>query len=244
MGAPALQQLLLDEGVVDAVTLASAAARADREQLSLVEVLIDEGALEEDELAELAASAMSTVVVDLEQGEVDEECAELVGREIARRHLLLPVAADPSGKSLRVAFANPLDPEAVEVVQQLTGLGVQPLVATVSGIKDAIARAFDEDEGTQLDASRTFVVGSRPTRVVAAPGAPSETKIASELPAEVTRRVDESALRGDGTNPLHRLEAAATMEQRHEALLLALIDRGVLSRADYEAALRRLLGRG
>jgi hypothetical protein len=42
---------------------------------------------------------------------------------------------------------------------------------------------------------------------------------------------------------MHRLEHEAPMEQRHEALLLTLIDAGVLTRSDYIAALRRLKGR-
>jgi hypothetical protein len=46
-----------------------------------------------------------------------------------------------------------------------------------------------------------------------------------------------------GTAPMHRLEHEAPMEQRHEALLLTLIDAGVLTRSDYIAALRRLKGR-
>lgn len=45
------------------------------------------------------------------------------------------------------------------------------------------------------------------------------------------------------TAPVIRMEAQATVEQRVEALLLALIERGALTRAEYLDALRRLLSR-
>jgi hypothetical protein len=57
----------------------------------------------------------------------------------------------------------------------------------------------------------------------------------------LSERTDE--LRAPATAPLVRMEARATTEQRMEALLLALIERGVLTRADYLDALRRLLER-
>lgn len=43
------------------------------------------------------------------------------------------------------------------------------------------------------------------------------------------------------TSPLHHLEGEATMAQRHEALLLALVERGLITHADYAASLKRLL---
>jgi hypothetical protein len=50
-------------------------------------------------------------------------------------------------------------------------------------------------------------------------------------------------LKAPVTAPLIRMEAQATAEQRVEALLLALIEQGVLTRAEYLDALRRLLVR-
>lgn len=59
-----------------------------------------------------------------------------------------------------------------------------------------------------------------------------------DLPRETTARIEVA--RSD-TAPLSRLELGATPEQRVEALLLALIDKGILTRAEYAEALRRLL---
>ncbi len=45
------------------------------------------------------------------------------------------------------------------------------------------------------------------------------------------------------TVPMHRIEHEATLEQRLDALLLAVIESGAISRADYTRALHRLLRR-
>ena len=73
----------------------------------------------------------------------------------------------------------------------------------------------------------------------------------SSSPHQSTRRVATGGRRRTEppseeiprTMPVHRLEQEATIEQRHEALLLTLIEKGVITRAEYGDALKRLLGR-
>lgn len=55
------------------------------------------------------------------------------------------------------------------------------------------------------------------------------------------RAILEAAIPGSDTSPILRLSPEATLAQKHEALLLALIEAGVISRDDYERALLRLL---
>ena len=144
---------------------------------------------------------------------------------MARQNHLLPVAG-PTGGKLRVVFVNPLDSDAADAVEEVTGLLIQRQVGTLTGVRAAIHRIY----------------AGRTTRVVRA---------SSEMAPEITRRVQApgSDAKGEGvskdTAPLHRLEQEATIEQRHEALLLALIERGAIGRVDYHDALKRLLsGRG
>lgn len=190
--------------------------RAAQRSEPFVRVAVEAGLAEEDAIAELAARALDTHVVELDRGELDEESVRLVPAALARRYLFVPLAPDPSGESIRVVFADPLDAAAVEAAREATGLGIQPLVATVSGVTAAIDRVYG---GVTED-----------TRVLPR----------AELPADATRRLEG----GEQTQPLHRLEDGATAEQRHEALLLSLIDAGVVTRAQYLDALRRLLGKG
>ncbi len=228
-----LVDLLESEGLAERLALSRARAKAERTRAPLVAVLVDAQAVAEDGLADALARAVGSVVIDVDHGELDEESVGLVPEAIARRHLLVAVALDPDGQSLRVAFANPLDQAAVDAVRDVTGLELQPLVATVSAVRAAIERAYHT------------------TRSIEAPGHRGADD--ADMVPEITRRVEvppgDATIRprppepSIGTAPLYRMEHEATIEQRHEALLLALVEAGVITRADYLAALQRLLGR-
>ncbi len=215
-----LAQLVIDRLGASEDQVRTALDAAESSGRPFVQVAVELNLLEEDEVAELAARELSTVVVELDLGELDDDSVALVPSEVARRYLFVPLAPDPSGESIRVVFADPLDPGAVEAARNSTGLGIQPLVATVSGLLSALDRAYG---GTPEEDTR--VLRTR------------------ELPAESTQRVGSHAAIDPSTAPLHRLEDEATIEQRIEAMLLALIDKGLLTRAEYFESLRRLLGR-
>ena len=226
-----LFSLLLDEGVAPREALSAARATAEEEGRAIASVLVEGGAVPEDVFADVVARALGSVVIDVELGALDPDSVQLVTEELARRYLLIPVARGPGGSSLRVAFANPLDEDAIAAVREHTALEVDPLVATVSGVQAAIDREFS----------------GRDTRVIRAPKGrelvPEDTR-RMELPAVARDVVAETAAhRPSQTSPLHRLEQDATAEQRHEALLLALIEAGAITRSDYLAALKRLMGR-
>lgn len=207
-----LEDLLVQEGVaVPAERLRRILDGAAESGEHAVAALVDKGVIAEDVLAEVLARACSTVVVDLERAP-DVEAAQRIPHTLALEQLALPVSSSPGGK-LRVAFANPLDMAARELVEAAVGGPVQPLVAPVSGLRRAIAHAYK--------GRTTGVHKTRP-----------------EIPSEQTRKMEAPSL---DTAPLHRLEEEATIEQRFEALLLALIERGVITRADYAAALKRLV---
>lgn len=210
-----LDELLIREGVAAPPDeIRAVLVRAQEQERNPVELLVEEGVVVEDVLAEVLARATGTIVVDLE-GELDVRAADYVSKRIAIENLLVPVSVPNDGK-VRVAFANPLDEAARERVEDNVGQKVQVLVGTISGIQQAIEKAY----------------AGRTTRVLSADSS-------LDIQPEITRRV--MAPSSGDTSPLLRLEAQATIEQRHEALLLALVERGILTRADYYDALKRLL---
>lgn len=212
VGGMDLEELLVQEGVAAAPEqIRSALELAERDGRHPAAALVEEGIVSEDVLADLLARASGSVVVDFEQGAIDAEAPHIVSGTVAREFLLLPVAA--GGGKVRCAFVNPLDRDAVRAVENASRLPVQPLVGTLSGLRQAIERAY---------AGRT-------------------TRVVREMPHEITRKVAGLSMSEQGTSPVYRLEEEATIEQRHEALLLALIERGLLTRADYTEALKRLL---
>lgn len=197
----------------DAAECGAARGMAQEEGVALVQILVERGLVEPDALAERLAEVVGTVVVELGRGELDVTVLPLVGAELAWRHLLIPIA--PAGASLSVAFADPLDRAALRAIKEATGRGIEPLVAPLGELRESLTRHY----------------GPAP-----APAAPAP------ISSETTQRVEGIAFEASATQPLHRIEDEATMAQRHRALVLALVDAGVLTHEGYLAALRRVLG--
>lgn len=221
--------LLAREGMVATSEVAALRRRSG----PVIAAPFDAGLIADDVLADFVAREAGTVVIDLDQGTLEHDAVRLLGEENARRHLAVVVAVEPGGRSVRAAFANPLDAQAIAAVAGATGRSVRAMVGTISGIRGVIDREY----------------GQSSTRVIEA-----VERLAPEMQHESTRRVASVRERGGSaettstdeiprTLPVHRLEQEATIEQRHEALLLALIEKGVLTRAEYGDALKRLLGR-
>lgn len=213
--------MIVAEGLVEPAAFEAARVASVEGARPLVEVLVDRGLVAEDVLADALARAAGRTVVDLATGPLDAEVVHLVPEEVARRYLAVPVAPDRLTASLRVAFVDPFDTAAIAAVQEVTGLDVDVLVTTVSAVRALLDRQYG-----RVERSARFVVAFDK----------------DALEPETTRRTDDTSRTSLATAPAHRITEDATPEQRHEALLLALIEAGVLTRADYVAALRRLLG--
>lgn len=194
---------------------------------------VDASLVGDDVLADLIARELGTVVIDLDEGMLDASAIQLVPEAVARTAHAVGVLAEPGRNAVQVAFANPLDARAIAQIADATGLRVQPLVAPLSAVRRALDREY----------------GGAPV-----PEAVLARRQRENMPAESTQRLGaerrerrsgerSEELKAPVTAPLIRMEARATAEQRVEALLLALIERGALTRADYLDALRRLLER-
>lgn len=264
MASPDLRPLLTREGLLDAAVLAS---RLPRTGVLDAAEAVDSKLVGEDQLADLLAREAGSVVIDLDQGTLEAEAVALISATLARKSLAIPVALEPGGSALQVAFANPLDTGNLAAIAASTGCTVRALVATVTAIRRALDREYgpetsptqvldtrrkssrpepptidsdddvSSDGGTATEESGRFATdGSRGIDG----GARREGEPSAEqpIPSESTRRLAEQ---GPVTLPLHLLESEASMEQRFEALLLALVERGAVARSDYAEALRRLL---
>ncbi|GAB4212058.1 MAG: hypothetical protein OHK0013_34380 [Sandaracinaceae bacterium] len=196
---------------------------------------VDAGLVGDDVLADLIARELGTVVIDLDQGMLERDAIQLVPEDVARAAHAVAVLAEPTRNAIQVAFANPLDPRAVHQVSAATGLRVQPLVAPLSAVRRALDREYGGapvPESVLAARKRVEMVAESTQRLGLGGGEGSRP-----------RDLRSEELKAPVTAPLIRMEAQATTEQRVEALLLALIERGVLTRADYLDALRRLLSR-
>ena len=78
--------------------------------------------------------------IDLAAYEIAREALALVPRDVCKRHGVIPVSR--IGESLVVAMANPNDRAALDALASLTGLKIEPVLATADEISAAIAKYY------------------------------------------------------------------------------------------------------
>jgi hypothetical protein len=132
-----------------------AQALANDEGLALDAALVRSGALTEEQLVNAMAGECWVPQLRVDKYPIRKKALGTISADEARRFCVLPV--DKLGSILNLAMVNPLDQEAIRIIESKTGLDVKKVVATRSEIEQAIARYYDQEaEIPAGDASRSF----------------------------------------------------------------------------------------
>ena len=138
---PLLVRLLLKYDKLKEENLKAVQEAMNKSTDSIEEAIIMTDIVTDVDIAEVYSQEFHLPLIDREEEfKVDRELAELVGEHICREHTLIPLVRDKD--TLLVALANPTDISSIEQVQLSTGLIVNPLVASISIIHEAIGEAF------------------------------------------------------------------------------------------------------
>jgi type IV pilus assembly protein PilB len=139
-----LEELLLEEGLIDHVGLRQLQQRVESRGLSLVRLVLEAGVVREERLASLLAFRTGLPRVNLRVEAIDEEALREIPYHLADHHRLIPLSIEleASHRRLRLAMADPLDWEAVEVVELSTGCVVERTIALGSEITEAMQRHY------------------------------------------------------------------------------------------------------
>ena len=136
---PALRAVvsaLRSRGMSDEV-LQQALTTAEMTSRPLRTVLVDDQIVTEFQLASAVAEAYGVEAVELSSFPIDPAAMSKVPLTLARRHRMLPIAANET--TISVAVTDPGDVLALDDIRAATGLVVRPLVVT----KDDLDRLLD-----------------------------------------------------------------------------------------------------
>jgi hypothetical protein len=211
-----LADIVAAEHLVAPARLAVAARHATATGEPLLVVLIESEHIAEAALT--AALARHVGQAPIAIGDIDDDALREVPHDLARSRRLVPIAVTTprdGPRLLTVAMADPTDRETILEVETASGCRVEPLLAPLTAIEDAVRRAY---RGVV-----TMVMRPEERRL------PFGGDLAVTRPAFVTQ-------------PHHRLDDDAPLELRHRALLELLVAKGLISLDEYQRELRRLLG--
>jgi type IV pilus assembly protein PilB len=111
---------------------------------SLSTILVKLGVLKEERLLAFFSEIYETPACDLDDCEIDASAVRMIPPDVASKFQVVPVAR--SGRTLRVAMANPANIFAIDDIKFITGHEVEVLVSTEGQIKRAIDRCYGSME--------------------------------------------------------------------------------------------------
>jgi type IV pilus assembly protein PilB len=139
-----LGELLLDRGAITQSQL-DQALNVQRDKGGLIgEIMVELGFVKEDEIAQSLTAQYGFPYLPLSNYDVNAEITSIIPGRVARQYLLVPI--DKIGNNLTLAMSNPLNVQAIEDVELLSGCSVQTFVSTASDIKRAIEKYYKDKE--------------------------------------------------------------------------------------------------
>jgi hypothetical protein len=190
-----LSDVIVELGFAGRDTVERAVRAARSPGTTVARVLVETGAITEEQLAQASAETHGIHYIDLDEFEIDPAAANLISPPLARRYQAVPVAFLDGG--LLVAMADPADALGVDDIAVMTKLDVRQAVAprpVLEALLDALP--LDEPEGFHAEPAVQPAPEEAPTEPPAvswtdsealppAPPSPAPAGDASRLRAEL-----------------------------------------------------------
>lgn len=141
-----LGDVLVNSGVITAEDLEKGLSRQKGTGRKLGEVLVDEGIVTEENIARALSDQLRYDMVDLQNVEIEEDVLKLVPANVLKKYKVLPFEYSQDNMMLRVAMADPMDIAALDDINIITNMQVEPVVATTQGVMLAIDRYYGQAE--------------------------------------------------------------------------------------------------
>ena len=143
-----LGEILIDAGVLAEADLKRAMSLQEESGERLGTILVSQGLVNEDVMLSALETQLGIPRVHLARYIISPEVAQLVPEMFARANRVFPI--EKTEDYLTLAMADPLDVFAMDDVRIMTGLEVEPVIASDIEIQAAINEYFGTGPGTKL----------------------------------------------------------------------------------------------
>jgi len=147
-----LGELLVDYNYITENQLERALQVNKESDKKIGEILVDLDFIAEEDLIQVLEFQRGIPHANLEQYYFDPSLENFLPENIARRHLAVPMEKSDDG-TLKVAMADPTNLVAIDDIERVSNLHVEPLYGAPSKIRNALERLYGDEE---LDISGLF----------------------------------------------------------------------------------------
>ncbi len=142
-GRKLIGQMLVEKGHITDEQLEEALAAQEQSTQRIGEILMDLDFVEEEELYQTLAEQTNVGYVNLKETKPDPSVAGLIGQDVAKRHMAVPIDRGEEG-TIRVAMAEPADVMALDDLKMRLQVAVEPLLAPADAIESAIEKVYSD----------------------------------------------------------------------------------------------------
>jgi type IV pilus assembly protein PilB len=139
---------LVEDGLLTPKQVEELLEKQKKEGIRLLKLLIEKAYVTEQDMVVSIGRVLNTAPVNLARTAIPLDVAELVPKEIATNHKVLPVSR--LDNRLYLAMADPLNVLAVDDVKRITKLDVVPMIASEKSILDKLQN-LDSGRGGSME---------------------------------------------------------------------------------------------
>lgn len=214
-----LGELLVNARLITAEQLAEALEAQKGSGTKIGTLLVQRGLINETELTQILSHQLSVPWVSLLHVEFSRQLLNLVPRELAEQHCMVPIYVRhvrKQGQTLYVALEDPLNDAALKGCSDFSGLPVRAMIAPPADIRDAIRVYYaggepheEEESPSEPPMSRRVDPGRPARRSEHPPVAPSQPPPAPSKPPPAPSKPPAAPSRPPPAPPKPRLEVVA-----------------------------------
>lgn len=142
-----LGDLLINQGIITEEQLQKGLELQKQNGGKLGEVLVDNNIVSEETFVKVLGEQLHLEYIDLTNVKIDEKILELVPSNILQKYGMIPFEFAPDKPNvLRVAMLDPLDMEAIDDINIVTNLQVEPVIATRRSLNIVLDKHFGQKE--------------------------------------------------------------------------------------------------
>ena len=135
-----LGELLLEKGIISQAQL-DKALKIQKDKGGLIgQIFVTLGYVKEEEIAQVLTVQYGFPYLPLESYEISDDMIKLVPENVAKQYNL--IAIDKIGNLLTISMSNPLNIQAAEDIEMLSGCKVQVFISTMTDISNAIKKYY------------------------------------------------------------------------------------------------------
>src|SRR5215217_1341898 len=135
-----LGEILVRENLINAQQLREALEYQRQKGGRLGSNLVKLGFISDDVITAVLSRQYGVPSINLELFQIEAETINLISQEVALKYTVLPISK--VGATLTMAMADPTNVFAMDDIKFMTGLNVEPVIASEASIAAAIAKYY------------------------------------------------------------------------------------------------------